>query len=267
MVYQITQGTFTPVNFIKSTLLVQKDEPKVLLAATGTVALDIQNAVDKQVVETTTYTPEQCAEITYTDEELKENMKTAVVTNEDVGRYVGYGRKDISKGNGLNLGYGLLRLFYPKNDVCYGINGQAKLLCKNAQAIENFNIPELQKMFAQLKTGSEAYELVSGALAAYEAKASSSVINPAEYRDQILAIKQYYQNHAIKTEAGKINIPYRYLTPFNVVFNRSLQNLSSYYTDIGYVWLIILGMLVLGFVYALCNAKRFKQDTNLVVIS
>lgn len=31
--------------------------------------------------------------------------------------------------------------------------------------------------------------------------------------------------------------------------------------------MIIFGLLVLGFVYALCNAKRFRQDTNLVVLS
>lgn len=247
--------------------MVQKDEPKVLLAATGNIALEEQNAVDQAVVNVTEYSPAQCAKTTFTEEELNADMREAITTNEDVGRYVGYGRKDISKGGGLNLGYGLLRLFYPKNDVCYGTNGQAKLLCQNAQAIENFNVPTLQKVFAQLKSGSEAYDLVSGALAAYEVKASNSVINPAEYRDQILAIKQYYQNHSIKTEAGKINIPYRYLTPFNVVFNRSLQNLSSYYTDIGYVWLMILSVLVLGFVYTLCNAKRFKQDANLVMIS
>jgi hypothetical protein len=82
-----------------------------------------------------------------------------------------------------------------------------------------------------------------------------------------MSLRQYYQNHAIKTEAGKISIPYRYLVPFNVTFNRSLQNLSSYYTDIGFVWLMIFSLLVLGFIYALFNAKRFQQDTNLVVLS
>ncbi|HBB03462.1 TPA: hypothetical protein DCZ39_00965 [Patescibacteria group bacterium] len=93
------------------------------------------------------------------------------------------------------------------------------------------------------------------------------MINPIEYKEQIVALRQYYQNHTIKTDAGKINIPYRYLIPFNVTFNRSLQNLSSYYTDIGFVRLLILMLLVLGFVYAMFNAKRFNQDTNLVVLS
>lgn len=151
--------------------------------------------------------------------------------------------------------------------MCYGVNRSAKLLCTNAQAIEAFNIPTLQKLFAQVSPGTQAYNLLSGALMAYTTKGSGTIINPTEYKDQIVAIRQYYQNHVIKTEAGKINIPYRYLVPFNVVFNRSLQNLSSYYTDIGFVRLLLFMLLVLGFIYALFNAKRFKQDTNLVVLS
>jgi hypothetical protein len=74
---------------------------------------------------------------------------------------VGYGRKDITKGSGLNIGYGLLRLFTLKDDVCYGINKQARLLCTNAQAIENFNVPTLQKLFTQMKPGNQAYGLLS----------------------------------------------------------------------------------------------------------
>ncbi|MEI6774619.1 MAG: hypothetical protein WCL18_07730 [bacterium] len=154
-----------------------------------------------------------------------------------------------------------------QDNICYGTNSSAKLLCNNAQAIEAFNVPTLQKLFSQVRQGTVAYTLLSGALTAYHQKGSGSVINPTEYRDQIVALRQYYQNHAIKTEAGKINVPYRYLVPFNVVFNRSLQNLSSYYTDIGFIWLIIFMFLILGLVYAICNAKRFQQDTNLVVLS
>lgn len=83
--------------------MVQKDEPKVLLAATGNIALEEQNAVDQAVVNATEYSPAQCAKTTFTEEELNADMREAITTNEDVGRYVGYGRKDISKGGGLNL--------------------------------------------------------------------------------------------------------------------------------------------------------------------
>lgn len=119
-----------------------------------------------------------------------------------------------------------------KNNICYGFDKAAKTLCNNAQAIENFNVTTLKALFAQMKQGTQAYDLLSGALTAYAVKGSGTVINPAEFKDQIVALRQYYQNNAIRTEAGKIYVPYRFLVPFNVVFNRSLQNLSSYYTDI-----------------------------------
>lgn len=259
LVKQINDHTFTPGGFIKN----------IMLAATDTTALAEQTAVDQTVVNTAILTPDQCKQTTFTKEELSANTKKAVTANEDVGRYVGYGWKEISKGGGLNLGYGLLRIFYPSNNRCYGTNSAAKMLCKNAQAIESFNVPTLQTMFTKVKPWTQVYTLLSWALTAYATKGSGtgSIINPAEYRDQIMSLRQFYQNHAIQTQAGKINIPYRYLTPFNVVFNRSLQNLSSYYTDIGYVWLLIFMLLILGFVYALFNAKRFKQDVNLVVLS
>lgn len=257
VIKQINEHTFGPWNFVKG----------ILLSANDTAALAEQTAIDKEIINTAVLSPAQCKQTTFTEEELSGDLRQAITSNEDVGRYVGYGWKDISKGGGLNLGYGMLRLFYPKNDVCYGVNSSAKLLCDNAQAIENFNVATLQSLFTKMKVWTQAYDLLSGALAAYEEKWMQSVINPTEYRDQILALKQYYQNHAIQTQAGTIHIPYRYLVPFNVTFNRSLQNLSSYYTDIGFVWLIIFMLLVLGLIYAICNVKRFRQDTNLVVLS
>jgi len=159
-----------------------------------------------------------------------------------------------------------LRIFYPSNNTCYGINGQAKLLCKNAQAIESFNVPTLQNLLTQLKPNKEAYTLVAAALDIYEERGTTSVVNPAEYRDQILALRQYYQQHSIFTQPGVISIPYRYLVPFNITFNRSLQNLSSYYTDIGFVWLLVFGLLMLGFVYTLAHARRFKQDSHIATL-
>lgn len=97
LINQINNGTFSPGNFIKSTLLVQKEFPKTLLAATDAVAVTEQTAVDKQVINTTNLAPEQCVEITFTQEDLSGGMRKAVVTNEDVGRYVGYGWKEITK--------------------------------------------------------------------------------------------------------------------------------------------------------------------------
>ena len=161
LVYQINNGTFTPVNFVKSVLLVEKTTTKPLLAVTDTTALTTQTAIDKNVVNTAILTPEQCKQTTCTKEELSGGTKKAIAGNEDVGRYVGYGWKEITKGGGLNLGYGLLRIFYPANDTCYSTNSAAKLLCTNAKEIEAFNVPVLQKMFTQVQQGGIAYNLLS----------------------------------------------------------------------------------------------------------
>ena len=267
LIYQINNGSFSPWSFIKSVLLGKNNTPKLLLATRDTTALTQQTTIDKAIINTLPLSVDQCKGTTFTEEELATGTRKAISSNEDVGRYVGYGWKEITKWPGLNLWYGLLRLFYPKNNECYGTNSQAKLLCKNAQAIDNFNVPTLQTLFAQVKKGTDAYNLLSGALAAYQQKWSGIIINPTEYRDYIVALRQYYQNHSIKTDAGKINIPYRYLIPFNVTFNRSLQNLSSYYTDIWFVWLLLFMLLILGFFYTLFNQHRYKQDNNLMVLS
>lgn len=269
LINEIKSGTFSPWNLIKSTLLLQTNHQKKLLAATDIAALTQQTNVDTMIVNSAILTPAQCKQTTFTKEELSGGTRKAILSNEDVWRYVGYGWKEITKGAGLNLWYGLLRFFYPSNNTCYGIDRQAKMLCNNAQAIESFSVPTLETLFAKSKPGTIVYGLLSWALAEYKIKwgGTGTVINPAEFRDQIVSLRQYYQNHAVKTDVGKVSIPYRYLVPFNVTFNRSLQNLSSYYTDIGFVWLLILMLLVLGFLYAAFNAKRFNQDTNLVALS
>jgi len=46
-----------------------------------------------------------------------------------------------------------------------------------------------------------------------------------------------------------VSIPYDYLVPFNVVFNWSLQNHTSYYTDIGIIWLLLLFVVIYSLVY------------------
>ena len=147
LIGEINTNTFTPGGFVKSVLLVQKDTSKVLLASNDVVALSGQNAVDQAIVNTTVLTPDQCQQTTFTKDELSGGLKQAVVGNEDVGRYVGYGRKEITKDGGLNIGYGLLRLFTLKDNICYSTNSQARLLCNNAQAIDSFNVPVLQRNY------------------------------------------------------------------------------------------------------------------------
>lgn len=55
--------------------------------------------------------------------------------------------------------------------------------------------------------------------------------------------------------------------PFNITFNRSLQNLTSYYTDIGIIWIVALMLIVLGFIYSLVqrNKKLFAITFSTLV--
>jgi len=53
-----------------------------------------------------------------------------------------------------------------------------------------------------------------------------------------------------------IGIPYKYIVPLNITFNRSLQNLSSYYTDIGYIWLVILIVILVGLCIAFIKREK-----------
>jgi len=77
-----------------------------------------------------------------------------------------------------------------------------------------------------------------------------------------MALRTYYTNHAVNTAYGKVSVPYRYIIPLNVVFNRSLQNLSSYYTDIGFIWLFVFLFLILALIYAL-----YKRHNELSMLA
>jgi hypothetical protein len=93
----------------------------------------------------------------FSKEELQKDKKEAVVGNEDVGRYVGYGWKEFNKW-WLSIGYGILRLFYPKDNTCYWVNKNAKILCKNSDLVLSFNIPGLKGVLDILDPESESYE-------------------------------------------------------------------------------------------------------------
>ncbi|MEI7562711.1 MAG: hypothetical protein WCJ39_03170 [bacterium] len=77
-----------------------------------------------------------------------------------MGRYVGYGWKELDR-NGLAIGYYFTRLFFPVNDICYGLNSDAKVLCRQANAIENFDVRSLQAMMEIVRPDGKAYNLLS----------------------------------------------------------------------------------------------------------
>lgn len=201
-------------------------------------------------------TPEQCLELDYSDDELKEWLQEAPATNEDLGRYVWYWWKEFS--NKKRLSYRLLRLFYPKDGKCYWVNSDAKILCENQSAIEKWDIETIKNL--KLKEWSPAYEILESWLIAYSENSDSLM-------DLVANLKTYYQNHVIYTENWKMYIPYRYVVPLNIVFNWSLQNLSSYYTDIWFIWMFIFVFLIFSFVYSIIskNKKLFAVSMATVI--
>ena len=74
--------------------------------------------------------------------------------------------------------------------------------------------------------------------------------------DSIKKLNTYRSERVIKTTNDTILIPYVYILPFNISFNRSLQNLSSYYTDIGIVWLPLFIIVILSVLYAIFTRDR-----------
>jgi hypothetical protein len=140
------------------------------------------------------------------------------------------------------------------------------VLCKYSEAIDNFEVQTLKEVYANEITNyaSSGAELLKTALDAFDANTGGvfTAVNSQEYRDYIVALKQYYQAHSIKSDASMLAIPYRYIVPVNIAFNRSLQNLSSYYTDIGFVWILMFILLMVSLPYALV-----KKDKNLIALS
>jgi hypothetical protein len=283
LIKELNDWNFGIGNFAKSLLLLWKNDNKIsdnkilLTLNDSWKNLDSQNNIDKLALENNSWnilnfwnesqiSLDECKTTNFTKDELNKNLLKATVGNEDVGRYVWYWWKEISKW-GLNVGYGLLRLFYRSDNKCFWLNAGAKLLCTNWQAIDSFNIPVLTQLFNKISKKSEWYQLLSWALATYKSKNISGAINPNEFRDQILALRQYYQDHAIKTEYGKISIPYRYIIPFNVVFNRSLQNLSSYYTDIWFIRLFLFVFIIAWLIYWIVkDEKNLRCLTGVTII-
>ena len=169
-----------------------------------------------------------------------------------------------------NLSYWLLKKIWPTSETCYGFNHDAKVLCNNSGAIDNFKIDDLRWIYENWINNKdwEAWLLLKQAIDAYD-KAKSEwklwfwTSNTAVFHDEIVNLRQYYQSHSIFSTDWAIYIPYRYLVPLNISFNWSLQNLSSYYTDIGFFWIIVYIFLLIALPYAII--KRDKLLTSIAL--
>lgn len=245
----------------------------------------------------------------YSDEELNENLQELNGWQwwEDLWRYIWYGWKEFGENHLLsisedianswwfkffkafwpktdisdldnswnviyekNIAYWILKTLWPTSDTCYGTNHDAKILCNNANVIDNFKIDDLRAIYENwIKDKDwEAWLLLKDALDAYD-KAKSEwklwfwTSNTAVFHDEIVNLRQYYQSHSISSDEDSVNIPYRYLVPLNISFNWSLQNLSSYYTDIGFFWIIVYVFLIVALPYVI--VKKDKTLTSIAL--
>jgi len=207
---------------------------------------------EEEVIDTTTtnnISIDACLRKNYTEKELKEWMEEAEVTNEDVWRYVWYWWKEFGH-NKNRLSFAILKIFYHKNWKCYGFNKDGVTLCENQKDIQAGDIDKLTKLKESwvLKKWKAAETLLDEWLESYKE-------NKDTLMDLVSNLTTYYQNNSIYVENWIINIPYRYIVPFNIVFNWSLQNLSSYYTDIGFIWMFVFIVLILWLIYSIFNVK------------
>ncbi len=162
-----------------------------------------------------------------------------------------------------------MKKIWPTSETCYWFNHDAKVLCNNASVIDNFKIDDLRAIYENWINNKEweAGLLLKEAIDAYnKAKSEWKLLwasNTAIFHDEIVNLRQYYQSHSISSTEESINIPYRYLVPLNISFNWSLQNLSSYYTDTGFFWIIIYVFLLIALPYAI--VKKDKLLTSIVL--
>ena len=171
-----------------------------------------------------------------------------------------------------NPAYWLVKLIWPSSETCYGLNHDAKVLCNNASVVDSFKIDDLRAIYENWINNKqwEAWLLLKQAIDAYDNAKSEWRLwfwnNTALFHDEIVNLRQYYQSHSILSTDNAISIPYRYLVPLNISFNWSLQNLSSYYTDIGFFWIIVYVFLLIALPYAIIKKDRILTSIVLTTL-
>ena len=172
-----------------------------------------------------------------------------------------------------NLVFSLMKIFWPTSETCYWFNHNAKVLCNNASVIDSFKIDDLRAIYENWINNKEweAGQLLKAAIDAYDNAKSEWKIwfnssNAALFHDEIVNLRQYYQSHSISSSEGAITIPYRYLVPLNISFNWSLQNLSSYYTDIGFFWIFVYAFLLIALPYAIIKKDKILTSVALTTL-
>lgn len=211
-----------------------------------------------------------------TPEDLYKNLQEGHGDSfsEDVGRYVGYGWKwwttDQRRGIPPFIDS---RWTFMLSPGCHTFSltpwdKTAKTLCETEGKWRSNDPAQLREVQSQVPEGERAHELLGKLIDLSSQGGAGAIIT--EQTDAINALDTLMQNESIRVlqENGQkiVFFPYKYLNIFNITFNRSLQNLSSYYTDIGVVWLLLIFSTVLGLIYGLLRGHRLLSVASLVTL-
>lgn len=151
------------------------------------------------------------------------------------------------------------------------MNKTADQLCEQPQLKESLS--GIQSLLTQSAPDSNQYKFLSGIIAKYEQveKEDDDNRKQALLKEITQNIDNYVGGNVVEVTIdnhgySQIAIPYAFLTPLNVIFNWSLQNHSSYYTDIGFIWILCLILLLAGTVSSLIYKHRELLILHIVTI-
>lgn len=179
---------------------------------------------------------------------------------EDLWRYVGFDQRKFSNPKtrsdeekkqygSIRIGYALLKAIFPRINYCYTTNELAKKLCVERNTLSVRDNATIEAIRDKFKTNSTAYSYLDTMIQKVD---SGDLIA----QNAIKEINTYRSSRVVLTDADSIAVPYRFLVPLNIVYNWSLQNLSSYYTDIWFIWVLVYCILLIWLIYALVWRKK-----------
>ena len=176
--------------------------------------------------------------------QLYDGLKPALPWNEDLGRYMWYGQKEFKDP--------IRKFLFPQ--WCISWISDAKYLCNNPETI---NLPLATLFERESEFSLWIPRILSWARLRLSAWIATGIVQIETQR----ALNQYRKDNVIVRLNDTVAIPYKYLVPLNVTHNRSLQNLSSYYTDIWITWLFCMIILLLA-----CISSITERQYILVTI-
>jgi len=181
--------------------------------------------------------------------------------NEDLQRYIWFGQRTFSQQWPGTIPVGLLRAVLP-SDACLGTDAWATQLCRDRNTFASkTTLAQWQKYAQTLPQNSVAADLLGCLI--HKVKNNENM-NLSDIPTQLTS---YRSERTIITDstAKTIAIPHRYWVPFNISIINSLQNLSSYYTDLGFVLFLSRVLLGVALVHTASRVLVGRKNKTLTI--